>query len=43
MRILRVVDTVMGACRIEVAAGSSEGWHFAFSNRVDVNAMLAGS
>jgi hypothetical protein len=38
MRILCVVDPVMGICGVEVAAGGTKSWPFALPDRVDVNA-----
>jgi hypothetical protein len=43
MRVLCVMDAVVGTGRVEVAAGGSKRRPFAFADIVDVNAMLTGT
>ena len=43
VRILGVMDAVMGAGRVEMTAGGSKRRPFAFADIVDVNAMLTGT
>ena len=43
MRVLRVMDPVVGTGRVEVATGGSKCRPFAFADIVDVNAVLTGA